>query len=105
MSSKRTFTVSEMLGKKAFSADDVTIGKITKIIDQSDSAHDDPNKLCDIEKDLFQIVVEIDHSIFSVLNESMEVLFSSQTLDIVVEEGIKLKLPKELISSYIEQSK
>jgi hypothetical protein len=94
-----------MIGKKAFSAEDIAIGKITKIIDQSDSAQDDTNKLCDIEKDLFQIVVEIDHSLFSVLNESMEVLFSSQTLDIVVEEGIKLKLPKELISSYIEQSK
>ncbi|NHJ39567.1 MAG: hypothetical protein FK731_05990 [Asgard group archaeon] len=105
MSCERTFTISEMIGKKTFSADDVAIGKITKIIDQSDNTQDDPNKLCDIEKDLFQIVVEIDHSIFNVLNESMEVLFSSQTLDSVVEEGIKLKLPKDLINSYIEQSK
>ena len=105
MSCERIFTISEMLGKKAFSVDDVAIGKITKIIDQSDSEQDNPNKLCDIEKDLFQIVVEIDHTIFDVLNESMEVLFSSQTLEIVVEEGIKLKLPKELINSYIKQSK
>lgn len=105
MSCERIFTISEMLGKKAFSADDIAIGKITKIIDQSDSEQDNPNKLCDIEKDLFQIVVEIDHTIFDVLNESMEVLFSSQTLEIVVEEGIKLKLPKELINSYIKQSK
>jgi len=101
---KRTFTKSEMIGKNAFSADAVPLGKITKIIDQSDSEHDDPNRLCDIEKDLFQIVVELSPEIFPELSEPTEILFSSQTLSKVVEDGIQLKLQKEAISSTLKKA-
>ena len=46
---EREFTIKEMIGKKAVSIDDIHIGEIIKIIDQSDSSKDDPNKICDIE--------------------------------------------------------
>jgi len=101
---ENVFTISEMIGKKAVSSDNIVIGKITKIIDQSDSDKDDTNRLCDIREDLFQIVVELDHAIFSALNEPTEILFSSQTLEKVVEEGIQLKLTKDIINSTIESS-
>ena len=93
-----------MIGKKAVSGDNVAIGKITKIIDQSDSEKDDTTKICDIREDLFQVVVELDPEIFKTLNEPTEILFSSQTLEKVVEEGIQLKLTKEIINKTIESS-
>jgi len=96
--------MSEMIGKKAFSADNIPLGKITKIIDQSDREQDDPNKLCDIEKDLFQVVVELTPDIFPELAEPTEILFSSQTLSKVVEDGIQLKLQKETISATLKRS-
>jgi hypothetical protein len=92
-----------MIGKDAVSADDVVIGKIVEIIDQSDSEQDDPNKLCDIEKDLFQVGVELDAAIFPALSENLKILFSSQVLDKVVENGIKLKFPQEYINTQIKQ--
>jgi len=101
---ERTFTMSEMIGKKAFSADNIPLGKITKIIDQSDNEQDDPNKLCDIEKDLFQVVVELTPDVFPELSEPTEILFSSQTLSKVVEDGIQLKLQKETISATLKRS-
>ncbi len=104
MSSEREFTISEMIGKNAYSSDETVIGKITKIIDQSDSSHDNPEKLCDIENDLFQVVVLLDHLVFSSLQESAEILFSSQTLEKVINGGIQLKLSKEAIDSTIKAS-
>ncbi|HUT81402.1 MAG TPA: hypothetical protein VMZ29_09395 [Candidatus Bathyarchaeia archaeon] len=104
MSCEREFTISEMIGKGAFSSDEIVIGKITKIIDQSDSEQDNPEKLCDIEKDLFQVVVMLDHTVFSSLNESAEILFSSQTLEKVIDGGIQLKLSKDAIDSTIKAS-
>lgn len=101
---ENVFTISEMIGKKAVSGDNVAIGKITKIIDQSDSEKDDTTKICDIREDLFQVVVELDPEIFKTLNEPTEILFSSQTLEKVVEEGIQLKLTKEIINKTIESS-
>ncbi|NHJ31826.1 MAG: hypothetical protein FK732_03090 [Asgard group archaeon] len=101
---ENVFTISEMIGKKAISGDNVTIGKITKIIDQSDSDQDDTSKICDIREDLFQIVVELNPTIFNALNEPTEILFSSQTLEKVVEEGIQLKLTKDKINNTIESS-
>jgi hypothetical protein len=93
-----------MIGKSAFSNDDVAIGKITKIIDQRDTDQDDPNILCDIEKDLFQIVVNLNPSIFPSIDEETAILFSSQTLDSVVTEGIKLKVTKEELDKLIKGS-
>lgn len=104
MDCEREFKVSEMIGKLAVSADEVPLGKITKIIDQSDSAADDPNKLCDIQNDLFQIVVELNPQRFTGLNDPTEILFSSQTLEKVVEQGIQLKLPKNYIDNQIKSS-
>ncbi|MHA1213462.1 MAG: hypothetical protein ACTSSH_13510 [Candidatus Heimdallarchaeota archaeon] len=104
MSCEREFTVSEMLGKSVFSSENIAIGEITKIIDQTDNDQDDPNKLCDIEKDLFQVVVQLDHTIFPALAESAEILFSSQTLEKVVEQGIQLKLSKDAINSTLQAS-
>ena len=101
---EREFTIKEMIGKKAVSIDDIHIGEIIKIIDQSDSSKDDPNKICDIENDLFQIVVIINPEIFPALNEPTEILFSSQTLEKVVPDGIKLKLSKDMINTTIESS-
>lgn len=103
MSSEKKFTVLEMIGKTAFSNDDVTIGKVTKIIDQKDSEDDDKCLLGDIKTDLFQIVVEIDPEKFTVLSEPTEILFSSQTIDSVSENGFKLLLTKESIESYLEK--
>ncbi|MBN1330070.1 MAG: hypothetical protein JXA54_11410 [Candidatus Heimdallarchaeota archaeon] len=104
MSYEREFTISEMIGKSAFSSDEIVIGKITKIIDQSDTDQDNPEKLCDIEKDLFQVVVLLDHLVFSSLQESSEILFSSQTLEKVINNGIQLKLTKDAIDSTIKAS-
>ena len=101
---ENVFTISEMIGKKAVSSDNVTIGKITKIIDQSNSDQDDTTKLCDIQNDLFQIVVELDPVIFNALDEPAEILFSSQTLEKVVEDGIQLKLTKDIINNTLESS-
>jgi hypothetical protein len=98
------FTIVEMIGKKAVSGDNIAIGKITKIIDQSDSDKDDTSRICDIREDLFQVVVELDPTIFQALNEPTEILFSSQTLEKVVDEGIQLKLTKDIINSTIESS-
>ena len=98
------FKIAEMIGKSVFSNDDIIIGKITKIIDQSDSDKDDPNKICDIEKDLFQVVTELSPDVFPALKEPTEILFSSQTLDSVVADGIKLKLTKDNINATIESS-
>jgi len=98
------FTISEMIGKKAVSGDNIAIGKITKIIDQADSEKDDTTKICDIREDLFQVVVELDPAIFSALKEPTEILFSSQTLEKVVEDGIQLKLTKEIINNTLESS-
>lgn len=103
MSSEKKFTVLEMIGKTAFTSDDVIIGKITKIIDQKDSEEDDAGFLGDIKTDLFQIVVEIDPKKFTALSEPTEILFSSQTIDNVSESGFKLLLTKETIDSYIEK--
>ena len=104
MDCEREFTIAEMIGKQAVSSDGIPLGKITKIIDQSDSNADDPNKLCDIENDLFQIVVELNPDQFNVLNEATEILFSSQTLEKVVEQGIQLKLLKNFIDNQIQNS-
>lgn len=104
MDCEREFTIAEMIGKSAVSSDEIPIGKIAKIIDQSDSSSDDPNKLCDIQNDLFQVVVELDPNQFSALNEPTEILFSSQTLEKVVEQGIQLKLPKSFIDNQIQSS-
>ncbi|NHJ04079.1 MAG: hypothetical protein EAX90_04605 [Candidatus Heimdallarchaeota archaeon] len=101
---EREFTITEMIGKKAMSSDNIPIGQITKIIDQSDNDKDKTDKICDIENDLFQIVVALSPDIFNALNESTEILFSSQTLEKVVPEGIKLKLSKDTINSTIEAS-
>ena len=101
---ENVFTISEMIGKKAVSGDNIVIGKITKIIDQSDSDKDDTTRICDIREDLFQIVVELDPAIFQALNELTEILFSSQTLEKVVEDGIQLKLTKDIINSTLESS-
>jgi len=103
-SDEREFTITEMIGKKAMSSDNIPIGQITKIIDQSDNDKDNTNRICDIENDLFQIVVALSPDIFNALNESTEILFSSQTLEKVVPEGIKLKLSKDAINSTIEAS-
>ncbi len=101
---ENVFIISEMIGKKAVSGDNLEIGKITKIIDQSDSDKDDTSKICDIREDLFQIVVELDPAIFNALTEPIEILFSSQTLEKVVENGIQLKLTKDIINKTIESS-
>ena len=101
---EREFTKTEMIGKSAFSNDDVVIGEITKIIDQRDTDQDDPNIICDIEKDLFQIVVNLNPTIFPSIDEETKILFSSQTLDVVVEAGIKLKVTKEELDKLIEGS-
>ena len=101
---ENVFTISEMIGKKAFSGENIAIGKITKIIDQSDRKKDDTTTTCDIREDLFQVVVELDPAIFNALNEPTEILFSSQTLEKVVEDGIQLKLTKEIINNTIESS-
>ena len=101
---ENVFTITKMIGKKAVSGDNIVIGKITKIIDQSDSDKDDTTKICDIREDLFQIVVELDPAIFQSLNEPIEILFSSQTLEKVVEDGIQLKLTKDIINSTLESS-
>ncbi|MHA1531377.1 MAG: hypothetical protein ACTSR6_05190 [Candidatus Heimdallarchaeota archaeon] len=98
------FTISEMIGKKAVSGDNIAIGKITNIIDQADSEKDDTTKICDIREDLFQVVVELDPAIFNALKEPTEILFSSQTLEKVVEDGIQLKLTKEIINNTLESS-
>ena len=92
-----------MIGKTAFTSDEVTIGKITKIIDQKDAESDDSSYLGDIKTDLFQIVVELDPDKFSTISEPTEILFSSQTIDSVSESGFKLLLNKETIDSYIQQ--
>ena len=92
-----------MIGKDAFTSDDVVIGKITKIIDQKDIDSDDAGYLGDIKTDLFQIVVELDPEKFSTISEPTEILFSSQTIDSVSEIGFKLLLNKETIDSYIQQ--
>ena len=104
LATKKTFTISEMVGKKVFSSDNLTIGNITKIIDQPDSKKDDSSKLCDIQSDLFQVVVKLDNKVFTSLKEPMEILFSSMTLDKIVEDGIKLKLSKDTINAHIKNS-
>ena len=104
MECEREFKKAEMIGKSAFSNDDVDIGKITKIIDQRDTDQDDPNILCDIEKDLFQIVVNLSPTIFPSIDEETAILFSSQTLDSVVAGGIKLKVTKEELYKLITGS-
>jgi hypothetical protein len=104
LSCERVFTISEVIGKVVISADDVVIGKIVEIIDQSDNDQDDLSKLCDIDKDLFQVGVELDPAIFTALSEPMKILLSSQVLEGVTEQGIKLKLPKDYLNSQIEQS-
>ncbi|NHJ87584.1 MAG: hypothetical protein FK734_19135 [Asgard group archaeon] len=96
------FTIAEMIGKNAVSADEIPVGEITKIIDQPDGSNDDPNKICDIKTDLFQIVVKLSPEVFPVLNEPTEILFSSQTLEKVVSSGIQLKLTKDMIASYLK---
>ena len=98
------FTIAEMIGKSATSSENVVIGKITKIIDQSDSDEDDTSRICDIQNDFFQVVVQLDPDVFPALNEVAEILFSSQTLDKVVESGIQLKLTKDKINESIEAS-
>jgi hypothetical protein len=104
LSCERVFTKSEIIGKGVISADDIVIGKIVEIIDQSDSDQDDPNKLCDIDKDLFQVGVEFDPAVFPALNEPMKILISSQMLEGVTEQGIKLKVPKDYLNAQIEQA-
>ncbi|NHJ48761.1 MAG: hypothetical protein FK733_13330 [Asgard group archaeon] len=104
MSCERVFSKSEIIGKGVISADDVVIGKIVEIIDQPDNDQDDTNKLCDIDKDLFQVGVELDPTIFPALTEPMKILFSSQVLEGVTEQGMKLKFPKDYLNSQIEQS-
>jgi len=101
---EREFTITEMIGKKAFSQDDVAIGEITKIIDQRDNEQDNIELICDIEKDLFQIVVNLNPSLFPSIDEETKILFSSQTLDKVVAEGIKLKVSKVELDKLIEGS-
>ncbi len=101
---EREFTITEMIGKKAFSQDDVAIGEITKIIDQRDNEQDNIELICDIEKDLFQIVVNLNPSLFPSIDEETKILFSSQTLDKVVNEGIKLKVSKVELDKLIEGS-
>ena len=103
LSAEKKFTVKEMIGKSAFTTDEIVIGKITKIIDQKDTEDDDECYLGDIKTDLFQIVVEINPEKFTTLSEPTEVLFSSQTIDNVSESGFKLLLTKETIDSYIAQ--
>ena len=104
MECEREFKKGEMIGKSTFSNDDIDIGKITKIIDQRDTDQDDPNILCDIEKDLFQIVVNLNPTIFPSIDEETAILFSSQTLDSVVSAGIKLKVTKEELDKLIKGS-
>ncbi len=98
------FTIAEMIGKNATSTDNIIVGKITKIIDQSDSDEDDTTRICDIQTDFFQVVVQLDPAVFPALSEATDILFSSQTLEKVLETGIQLKLTKDKINESIEAS-
>lgn len=93
-----------MIGKQTFTINDEVVGKITKIIDQPDTHQDDLEVVCDIDKDLFQVVVQISPEVYPILKEPTEILFSSQTLNKVVPNGIQLKLTKEIIEKHIETS-
>ncbi|MFW9922594.1 MAG: hypothetical protein ACFFDW_04805 [Candidatus Thorarchaeota archaeon] len=104
MTDGKQYTIPEMIGKGVFTNDNVLIGKVTKIIDQPDSEIDNECLLGDIKTDLFQIVVELQPNIFERLTEPTEILFSSQTIEKVSDEGFKLVLSKTSIDSYISQS-
>ncbi|MBD3191520.1 MAG: hypothetical protein GF308_12800 [Candidatus Heimdallarchaeota archaeon] len=103
MSQEKKYTIKELIGKNTFTSDGVNIGKIVNVIDQPDSEEDDDQQLGDITQDLFQIVVELNPEVFPVLQgASPEVLFSSQTINKVFNEGAELKLTKELIENHLK---
>lgn len=104
MSQGKKITVNEMIGKGAFTSDNIKIGRITKIIDQPDSEIDDKSCLGDIRTDFYQIVVELSPEHFTSLVEPTEILFSSQTISEIFDDGFKLLLTKASIDSYISQA-
>jgi hypothetical protein len=95
---------ADLIGKHAYSQDNIQIGSIVKIIDQPDSEEDQGDTLGDISSDLFQVVVKLDPEVFESLDESMETLFSSQTIESASPDGVKFILPKEAINAIIKQS-
>ena len=97
----KEYHIEEMIGKQAFTSEDISFGEILAIIDQPDSNEDNLSIIGDVQDDRVQVIVKLNPKAFLNQKNVEKVLFSSETITEISDAGVKFNITREVMEKHL----